>query len=181
MNRSLVCALLLCCSQFPPASGAEEQDQFGDPRPKGALARLGTTRFFMRESPSALQWSSDNSFIAVHYHVGMGVVLPGIHLVDAATGKTELTPGLSHGEFEGLAWSPDGQQLVTCEKSGRLRIWNRQNSWRQRLFSSGAGECRCVDWSADGATIATGTESDGVRLWNAETRKVTRTIPWARP
>ncbi len=173
MSVRLVLGFLCCFLQVRQAGGMPGEDQYGDPLPDGAVARLGTTRYNIRDAPMAMRWSSDSSLVAIHYHAAIGVVAPGVQILVMATGLDETTPGLDDGEFEDIAWSPDGTKLVTCESSGTLRIWDRGNAWGQRVFVSDAGACECVAWSPDGKTIASGRRADGIQLKDVATGRIT--------
>ena len=153
------------------------EDAYGDPLPVGAIARLGTIRFPLRDGPAGLHWSSDNSLIAIHYSVALGTVRPGVQIMNVDSGRTETTPILDYNEYEDLAWGPGSQELTTCEPSGTIRIWDRRKKWRHRVFVSGVSTCQCIAWSSDGATLAIGTSSSGVQLRDVSTGKIKGEIP----
>ena len=153
------------------------EDAYGDPLPVGAIARLGTIRFQLRDRPAGLYWSSDNSLIAIYYSVALGAGRPGIQIMNVDTGRTETTPILEYNEYEDLAWGPYRQELATCEPSGTIRIWDRRKKWRHRVFASGVSTCQCIAWSPDGATLAIGTSSSGVQLRDVSTGKIKGEIP----
>ena len=169
--------ILLSVLVVSPPCHAIGEDAFGDPLPFGAIARLGTIRFQLRDGPAGLHWSRDNSLIAIHYSVALGTVRPGVQIMNVDSGRTETTPILDYNEYEDLAWGPDSQELATCEPSGTIRIRDRRKKWRHRVFVSGVSTCQCIAWSSDGATLAIGTSSSGVQLREVSTGKIKGEIP----
>jgi WD40 repeat protein len=94
--------------------GAEQQlprtDAFGDPLPKGAIARLGTLRF-RTQGVNELMTSPDGRLILA----GGGPW----HLWDTATGKVVSHPGLQ-GRVDAALLTPDGKTLLTARVTIRI-------------------------------------------------------------
>ncbi|MEM9004328.1 MAG: TIR domain-containing protein [Cyanobacteria bacterium P01_F01_bin.86] len=72
------------------------------------------------------------------------------------------------GAVYSLAFSPDGQQLVSVGQDRTIRFWNiNQNDNHQTGFSH-QEEVVTVAYSADGDYIATGSSDGSVKLWKPD-------------
>jgi WD40 repeat protein len=99
-------------------------DQFGDPLPEGAVARIGTTRF-RHKGMELLGFNADGT-VLIYFGGG------ALHYMDAVTGKetkivpigdAEQNPGIlySFGNFQNLtALSGDGKVLASATRSDGL-------------------------------------------------------------
>ncbi|MCI0457596.1 MAG: WD40 repeat domain-containing protein [Gemmataceae bacterium] len=101
-------------------------DFWGDPLPEGALARLGTLRFWHSEPILALAFSPDGKTLV------SGSRDHRIRLWDVATGK-ERRQLLGHeGPVSFLTFSPDGKTLLSKSEwldpvhpgDGTVRLWD---------------------------------------------------------
>src|SRR5262249_23611341 len=94
-------------------------DNFGDPLPEHALARLGSTRFRHGPAIVALALGPDGKAVISSSY---GQTL---RLWDVATGK-ELRRFQGHERYvAALALSPDGKTLATVEARGNvIRLWD---------------------------------------------------------
>jgi RNA polymerase sigma factor (sigma-70 family) len=106
----------------PDGKAAARVDGFGDPLPPGALARMGTARFFHGGDsllPStALALSPDGKILAAH------VDFTTVCLWEASTGKEirRLTRDAGKGNVAGLSFTPDSKLLVTLD-------WDQTACW----------------------------------------------------
>jgi WD40 repeat protein len=100
---------------------------------------------------------------------------------DVATG-TELHRLTGHdGNVTGVAFSPDGQTLVSVERESSyseedsLILWDvPTGQMRQRLTNTGAEQ---VIFSPDGRTLMTASPGGGFTLWDVATLSVRQVIP----
>ncbi len=82
------------------------------------------------------------------------------------------TIGQSGAFASPLAWSPDGQWLLTINASAhRATIWNAKTGQEQMVLQDNrqtGNVMRSAAWSQDSTQVATGSW-DGMRLWNTQT------------
>ena len=126
----------------------DKSELLGDSNP--ALSKLESIAAW-RISPSAQS----------RYAMMNAATLPGLAVL---TGNT--------GPVHAVAFSPDGNVLVTGNDNGTAQLWDV--STRQLIGSplnGGTGSVDSVAFSPDGQTLATGTSDGTVRLWDVTTRR----------
>jgi WD40 repeat protein len=69
-------------------------------------------------------------------------------------------------EIFGLAFSPDGERLVTGSLDGLVRVWNWRSGQLLALWSGHPFGVEAARWSPDGSLLATGGRDQIVRLWH---------------
>jgi RNA polymerase sigma factor (sigma-70 family) len=106
----------------PKPAGGERPagvDQYGDPLPPGALARMGTTRFRVGEWVVQVAYSPDGKFVAARDRYG------SLSLWEADTGKLVRRVQLPQGSIQGLALFPQGKSLaITQRRDLSLYLWD---------------------------------------------------------
>jgi WD40 repeat protein len=99
-------------------------DRHGDPLPRGAKARLGTTRFRLQlEDGTPFLFSPDGKVLVLRKWDG------GVAFCDARTGKElrRLVAGPRKGcRLGGI--SPDGRLLATAHADGGIRLWDMRTA-----------------------------------------------------
>jgi WD40 repeat protein/serine/threonine protein kinase len=77
---------------------------------------------------------------------------------------------LKDGTFWGLAFSPDGKNLLTGgETSDNVRVWSLVTGESRGEHLLHADLVWTVAWSPDGTRLVTGSRDGAVRFWSAET------------
>src|SRR5581483_11100537 len=123
-----------------PEKGKQPVDEYGDPLPKGAIARLGTVRFRHHAVIRGLAVSPDRTVVASwgEGNNPLDAFPPGvISLWDARTGKEVRRFSELNYLPRQVAFSPDGTMLgATGEELFILwHISGRQLHFRQGVFS----------------------------------------------
>ena len=112
------CFLLVGFSSVGLSQSEPRVDNFGDPLPKYAVARIGSVRFKHSEAALGLTWAPKGSVL-----VSGG--WDGIRVWDGATGKLIRSVVLNRGRAcFGAAFSPDGSKLATVHEGGKVRLWS---------------------------------------------------------
>jgi WD40 repeat protein len=143
-------------------------DQYGDPLPARAVARLGTVRWWHgRDNACPLVFTPDGkSLISCDY-------LKGVRFTDTTTGKELRRIEMGGGDFDSellsFALSPDGKTLVTAGRQPELRVWDVSNGKELRQLAGRPQGNRAITFSADGKTFAAEVSDKVVQLWDVAT------------
>jgi WD40 repeat protein len=152
----------------PPQKESVRTDRYGDPLPKGAVARLGTLRL-CQASPACVAFSPDGKVLA------SGNSDNRVRLWDADTGKEVRVLEGHTGPVNRVAFSADGKLLASGSQDSDVRLWDVETGKERRRIK---GHRNSVDWMAlspDGKTLAcSGGES--LFLWDTETGKQIRSV-----
>lgn len=123
------------------AGEAHRKDAFGDPLPRGAIARIGTRRLRFPH-PQSLAISDDGALVAAG---GRGCRAAVWDPVTAHTLARVSSKGRDHMSYCALAFSPDGGTLLTEHKTADeaflLEAWAVADGslrWRQPVGWSGS-------------------------------------------
>jgi hypothetical protein len=130
-NRRRACRPLLVlvalAGVVPPANAAPNWagklgvriDDFGDPLPPGAVARMGTVRPRQPSEVCSVVFSPDGKLLAT------GGRYDGVRLWGSATGKLlRFFPANGGQGIFYLSFSPDGSTLVSSGTDGALEVWS---------------------------------------------------------
>jgi WD40 repeat protein len=103
-----------------------------------------------------------------------------IHIGEVKTSKVTLNLGGHKDGVHAVAFSPDGDRLVSGSLDGTLRLWDLKTGKEIKQFPGIKDQIRCVDYSADGKQILSGhlgPKSEFlVRLWDVDARKEVRSL-----
>jgi WD40 repeat protein len=98
-----------------------------------------------------------------------------IRIGDIKTGKVTQTLQGHKGGVHALAFSPEGDRLLSGSLDGTLRLWDLKIGKEVMRFPGVTDQIRSVDFSADGKRVLSGHSGPKsefrVRLWNCETGK----------
>ncbi len=153
-----------------------EGDYYGDPLPKGAVARLGTIRFrHGGDIVSQMHFSPDDKVLA---SAGKDRV---VRIWDAANGRQLQRLEGHEGEVWDLAFFSTGDRLAsvswlpTASNDQSLRIWDLTSGQLLRRVNLPGNGSPCVVVSPDGNTVATARPDGDVDLWDVNSGERLRT------
>jgi regulation of enolase protein 1 (concanavalin A-like superfamily) len=92
-----------------------------------------------------------------------------VKLWDAATGREVRTLQGHRGTVTSVAFSPDGQRLVTGSADRRAKLWDAATGREILTLQGHTAEVLCVGFSSDGRRIVTGSGDATAKVWEAAT------------
>jgi RNA polymerase sigma factor (sigma-70 family) len=189
-----------------PSAEAKRVDQYGDPLPSGALARLGTVRFRAGGEVSAVTFLADGQTLVSTGH-------KGIHFWEAATGKKIRTFEAPGGGAWHFALSPDGRTLaascydrathvwevatgkelhklsshgslafshggdyLAIGSYGALSTWDLTKGKQHLNMSTPPGDPKTIAFSADDQSLIVVDSQHHVRVWELSSQRLLREI-----
>jgi WD40 repeat protein len=81
------------------------------------------------------------------------------------------------GEIHSLAFSPDGQTLVSVGADSKVKIWHTGALDLIDILHKHNGEVRCVAMTNNGRILATGGDDRRILFWDLCSRQVKITLP----
>jgi WD40 repeat protein len=90
---------------------------------------------------------------------------------DVASGKETKSLAAHSNSVLGLAFTPDGKQLVTGGADEKIRLWNLGDYKYVKTFSGHTDAVYGVAVSPSGKSIASASYDDTVRVWDIESGK----------
>lgn len=129
---------------------------------------------------TGLVWSPDNRHLAVYGFGDKGESDNYLHVLDVETGTRGLKRKFGDENVtyvSAVAWSPDGERLLSATTTGEVRLWNWATSdllWTARPFGS---KVVCAAWHPDGTRVALRGANAGVKLLDPDTGEELMTLP----
>jgi eukaryotic-like serine/threonine-protein kinase len=80
------------------------------------------------------------------------------------------------GDVNGVAFSPDGRQIVSCSADHTLKLWDADSGQELHTLVGHGGTVLALTFSPDGKRIFSGGEDSTLRIWNTQTSTIERTI-----
>ena len=153
---------ILVLTLYLPVSFAQDSPQWH--LPNDAKTRFG------KGIINEIQYSPDGTRLAVASGIG-------IWLYDAQTGE-ELDLLTGHSRVvTSIAFSPDGQTLVSGSRDHTIRIWDASTGDHLRILTGHTYWVYSVAFSPNGQTLASGSSSiDGICIWDVSTGTHLRTF-----
>jgi WD40 repeat protein/serine/threonine protein kinase/Flp pilus assembly protein TadD len=136
--------------------------------------RRGAVRFRQEViAARAISWSPDGRLLAV---AGGGNRSDGgdksragwVHVFDTETGQRSLK--LQHGTHRvgatAVAWSPNGQRLVSGDVNGLAEVWEVPSGRKVASIQLHTSTLHALAWSPDCRRVASGAADRTVRVWD---------------
>ncbi len=148
----------------PPAQRRTAPPSLEEPLPEGALARLGSTRFWHGHRVRALAYSKDGKILA---SAGSARALC---LWEADTGRLLHCCGTTEGtSTNSVSLSADGQYVASVVGLDFLGLWSVKTGKKVRQFIGHTTIVNSVAYSPRGDLLASGGFDQTVRLWDPNT------------
>jgi serine/threonine protein kinase/WD40 repeat protein len=148
-----------------PDSKAELWDVSADPaRMKwsaGGEEVVGRLRAPYSGPSMSFAFSADGARVAIGYD-------SDILLRDAQTGRLEQVLKGHRSWVRSLAFSPDGQSLVSGAVDGEVRIWSTDTGDERSLLGSHVGSVEAIAFSPLGDAVASLSTDGELRIWLTE-------------
>jgi WD40 repeat protein len=136
---------------------------FSDPLPPGAIARLGTSRFYHEGGIHCCFFLPDGLTLATGGGDGT------VRFWEASTGKEQRIFRGNPAGITCMALTPDGATLATISWDNTARLWDVASGKPLRALTRPVqGTVRCI-FAPDGKTLVTSDRSGALRRWEADT------------
>lgn len=124
-------------------------------------------------------WSPDGSRIVTGNRAfGSTAIIqsiPAVEIWNTNTGELVLALPDHQGAVISVAWTSNGNQLITAGSDNRLYLWDvsADQAVLNQDMGGYMGRVTDLSWSPDGRYIASGSvDGGGVRIWNVDTGQV---------
>ena len=151
-------------------------DFYGDVLPSGAVARMGTPRFWIGPMITTIAFSPDGKTLTA----ASDSSTPSVPIWDAKNGQVirALAPPSflqpEEGEVRDVAVAPVGSLMATLNGDDTARVWERATGRLIREFHLLGDAPICIFLGSDGATLF--SIGGGVTIWNVRTGETVRRL-----
>ncbi len=145
-------------------------DQYGDPLPKGAVVRLGTSRFWVDGVPLRIGFSADGKMVTAAGQVRV------LRFWETSSGRLvrdypKLAPAPeSEATISAVALSSDGKYLAAGDSDGVIRIGSFASGERDRSFKTAgderSNEIQALTFAGKNRYLVAGVLPSAIRVWD---------------
>jgi WD40 repeat protein len=162
-GSAVLAAVLLLAASQPTPAGPARADDYGDPLPEGAVARIGTVRFRHGGLVLGIAYSPDGAVIA------SGGQDHKVRLWEATTGREVRCLDAPTGfAVQDVAFSCDGRLVAAGCGQGFTYVWHARTGRLLHRLGSESDDQGQVAFSPDGKALAT-SAGKAVRVWDTVT------------
>ncbi len=188
----VILASWCCVTQAQPSKGQiqppepqrpqERTDLYGDRLPAGAVARLGSLRFWLGHPITSVAFSPDGAYLTA----ASAGHCSTLRVWAASTGRiAHILPARDAALAEGngvrtVTFSPDGKELVAGCDDGCIRIWEWPTAQLAHVLKAHDSFVTSIAFAPDGKSVASGGDEGRIKLWDVETGKESRAFPGFR-
>src|SRR6185436_8699903 len=79
-------------------------------------------------------------------------------------------------DAQAVAYSPDGENVISASSDNRLRVWEVSSGKLLRTLQGHIGSVQTVAYSPDGKTLVSGSDDKTLRIWDATSGQLLRTL-----
>ena len=108
-------------------------------------------------------WSLNGKYLAAAFDTST------IRILEAQTGNVLQTFHIK--TIEDIAWSVDGESLITLSQYKSLTVWNVKTGQPLRSLSEHTSSVMNLAWSPDGSMLASGAEDGEIAIWEPASGK----------
>jgi WD40 repeat protein len=119
-------------------------------------------RFDLAGRVFAMAWSPDGTQV-------VATEAESASVWDVRTERSLLTLTGHEAVVNGVAWSPDGERIVTASNDGTARIWDGRTGRVSVVLRGHTGLVYSAAFSPDGERVVTAADDGSVREWVAAT------------
>lgn len=101
--------------------------------------------------------------------VSVPVVKPAALSKGPAIGRTLLKYTRYSGRVTAVAWSPDGERIVSGCEDSVVQVWDASNGNHIYIYDRHSGRVTAAIWSPAGRLVASGGWDETVQVWDAAT------------
>jgi WD40 repeat protein len=165
-----------CSSSSAPAdlSGARV-DQYGDPLPGGATARLGTARLAHSGDIHSIACSSDGKLLASSADDGT------VRIWNVADGRLAFRINSDAHLIPSVSFSPSGELLAFGSDDGTIEVWDVPHRQQTVKFRAHDGVVTHVAFAQEGGSLYSSSMDSSIRRWDPVTGALRKSFQTERP
>jgi WD40 repeat protein/TolB-like protein len=91
-----------------------------------------------------------------------------IHIFDGQTGRELFTLTGHNDVIRAIAFSHDGNRLLSADQRNNIIVWNMSNGWEAGRLMSAGYTITSLAISADGKYFAVGRNEENITIWGEE-------------